>query len=233
MKYGTLAAYVLCAASLIARELPFHADAELGFDSRHMKYGRVENDEPVFRLEGEVECLDLIHAGVESVYGLDSRGRNLELSPSAGIGHTLTPDDSRWIPTDIALDATYLYERCAREDDGQFWTFGIGLPALMLEPAFVWEKETARDGGNYLALEIGHTFELTARTGIRLSAWEGWGDGRRNERGAGLMDTRLKVTFDYAITEHLALGADAAYCDYFTGADERTWLGGAYLKCGL
>ena len=233
MRTAAIAAMsILCAASAVA-EIPVHADAELGFDSRHMKYGRVENDEPIYRMEGEVECLDLFHIGIESVHGLDSRGRCLELSPSAGVGHIFTPDDAGWLPTDVELSADYLYEHCAREDDGQFITFGIGLPALILEPAFLWEAETMRDCGNYLAAEVGHTFDLTRGISLRLSAWEGWGDGRRNERGAGLMDTRIRACVNYRVTERIGVSAYAAYCDYFHGADDRTWLGGAFVRFGF
>ena len=83
-----------------------------------------------------------------------------------------------------------------------------------------------RDEGTYASLELGHTFDINESFTVRPSVAQGIGNSLRTKgyfselekvegfNHGGLMDTSIRLDFEYAINSYLTLGAYIAYYDY-------------------
>lgn len=211
----------------------------LAFDTKFLSYGLVDNNDPILTPYASMTWFETVTFGVMSIFDISRYGRKAscgnrawryqELDPSAGVAYAFTPDEVSWLPTTVELDLTYMYEQHPRvvDDDTQFLTLTVGLPDLWFEPAFAYERDIDRDDGTYLNLEIGHTFTLIRGDeagsddilDFRLSAAQGWGDGRRIDAyleadRSGMMDFCLKGELMWKVTAGVAVGAYVAYTDY-------------------
>lgn len=229
-------------------EMPIvSTEVGLAFDSKFLSYGLVDNNDPILTPSASMTWADTVTFGVSSIFDISRYGRKAgygnrawryqELDPSAGVGHAFTPGEVWWLPTTIELDLTYMYEHHPRvvDDDTQFLTLTVGLPDLWFEPTFVCERDIDRDDGTYLNLEIGHTFTLIGCDeeggddilDFRLSAAQGWGDGRRigaylEADRSGMMDFCLKGELMWQVADGVAIGAYVAYTDYLFDSSLRT-----------
>lgn len=219
----------------------------LAFDSKFLSYGLVDNNDPILTPSASMTFVDTLTLGVSSIFDISRYGRKAgygnrawryqELDPSAGLAHAFTPDEVSWLPTTVELDLTYMYEQHPRvvDDDTQFLTLTVGLPDLWFEPTFTYERDIDRDDGTYLNLEIGHTFTLIGGDeegaddilDFRLSAAQGWGDGRRIDAyleadRSGMMDFCLKGELMWNVTDGVVIGAYVAYTDYLFDSSLRT-----------
>ena len=231
------------------------AEAGLAFDSKFMSYGLVDNNDPILTPSAALTFFDWVTLGVEAIFDTSSYGKRAgyrdhafryqELDPGVAIGHAFGPDDAAWLPTTVAFELGYMYERHPRivDDDTQFLTFSVGLPDLWFEPTFSYERDIDRDDGTYLNLEVGHTFSVVEGKeegdddvlAFRVSLAQGWGDRRRvvaylpdvgNDEAEGLgrasmMDTCVKGELTWNITDGVSLGAYIAYYDYLFDSHAR------------
>ena len=226
---------------------PVSASFSMAFDSKYLSYGFVDNRDPIVTPSAELTIFDFFTIGVEAIFDTTKYGRKAgygnrggkytELHPYVGISYALSPDDYEWLPTTVELSLDYLYEYhpnakgrhgdCDKgaAEDSQFWTLGVALPDLWLEPAFTYERDVMRDDGTYLNLELGHTFELTDTISLRPSVAQGFGnkqrvrayastpDGEPMDR-AGLMDTMVKLELTWAVCDYVELSGYVAYSDF-------------------
>lgn len=238
------------------------AEFSMAFDSKYLSYGFVDNNEPIMTPSASLTFFDWVTVGATAYFDVTHYGRKagytsrafqcIEFHPNISIGHEFSPDDYEWLPTTIAFDLNYDYEYLpnarAREnpDDGwsedtQYWTLEISLPDLWLEPCFYAERDTMRDNGTYMNLEIGHTFSLVDGDGedddpvlsIRPSIAQGFGNAPRvrayatryweGDNGeefekpldhAGLMDTLVKCELNWNICDNLSLSGYVGYSDF-------------------
>jgi len=220
---------------------------ELAFDSKFLSYGLVDNNDPILTPGASMTWFDTVTFGVSSIFDISRYGKKAgygnrawryqELDPSAGVAHAFTPDEVSWLPTTVEIGVTYMYEQHPRvvDDDTQFVTLSVGLPDLWFEPAFAYERDIDRDDGSYLNLEIGHTFALVESgeengddiLDFRLSAAQGWGDGRRIDAylatdRPGLMDFCLKGELTWNLADGVTISGYVAYTDYLFDSSLRT-----------
>lgn len=226
----------------------------LAFDSKYLSYGWVDNNEPILTPGAYLTFFDWVTVGAEALFDVTHYGSKAgytgrafqcnEFHPNISIGHSFSPEDFEWLPTTVEFDLNYDYEYHprvkGREDktwaeDTQFWTLTTSLPDLWLEPCFIYERDTMRDDGTYLNLELGHTFALIDGEGedddpvlaLRPSVAQGFGNKQRvggylfhddeDEtplRKAGLLDTFVKLELTWTINENLSLAAYAGYSDF-------------------
>ena len=151
----------------------------------------------------------------------------------------------------LSVDFNYIYEYIRRykyhnsslEDkdmgDTQYLNLELSLNDLWFEPTLWIERDLMADNGTYVNFEIGHTFTLIGDDEdkvltFRPSVGQGAGNTQR-ARGyftkypgsdepldhGGLMDTSVKGTFEWTITDWLSLSAYVAYYDYLFDANMR------------
>lgn len=229
-------------------EMPIvSTEVGLAFDSKFLSYGLVDNNDPILTPGASMTWFDTVTFGVSSIFDISRYGKKAgygnrawryqELDPSAGVAHAFTPDEVSWLPTTVEIGVTYMYEQHPRvgDDDTQFVTLSVGLPDLWFEPAFAYERDIDRDDGSYLNLEIGHTFALVESgeengddiLDFRLSAAQGWGDGRRIDAylatdRPGLMDFCLKGELTWNLADGVTISGYVAYTDYLFDSSLRT-----------
>lgn len=231
----------------------------LAFDSKFISYGLVDNNDPILTPSASMRFFDWVTLSVASIFDISQYGRDAgygnrawrsqELDPGVALGHAFGPDEVAWLPTTVEFEFGYMYESHPPvvDDDTHFVMFSVGLPDLCFEPAFSYERDLDRDHGTYLNLEIGHTFTLIGGSeegdgdilDFRLSAAQGWGDGKRiraylpdirnvdsnGEYGvldrAGLMDTCIKGELAGRIANGVTLGGSVACYDYLFDSTNR------------
>lgn len=232
----------------------------LNFDSKYLSYGFVDNNEPILTPGGSLTFFDWVSVGSFAIFDITPYGKRagyknrewkaIEYHPTANIGHSFGPDDFDWLPTTVEFSFGFDYEYhprvCTegqpRGGDTQFWTFELSLPDLWVEPTFFYERDTMRDNGTYMNLELGHTFALIDGESeeddpvltLRPSVGQGFGNAQRvrayafrpageDEDGetvyrpvdkAGLMDTCVKTELTWQICEYFALSGYVAYTDF-------------------
>ncbi len=200
---------VLTGTCVGAESLPIGATAALSIDSKYLSYGFVDDTHPIMTPSVEMTFADFFAVGLEALY--ESRTADcLELHPWVAVG-------TRYKGIDIALQ--YLYERNYYDANSQFVTLAIGLPDFFFEPCLAIERDIMRDDGTYVALELGHTFELCETVTLRPSILQGFGNGQRVKaytdlNHAGLMDTLLKLELCWAISEHIELSCYVGWSDF-------------------
>ena len=245
-KTACLTVLVAAAGSLACRggetdsSVPLVAgDVTVSYETKHLSYGLVDADDPVFKPYGELRFLG--HASVGSRFFIDTShygekvGRGdcawdfWEIDFPAYVWHMFRKEDFAWLPTSVRLDAGYRYEYHPPRTgyhDTQFWVADVSLPDLWLVPTFSYERDTVNDDGTYLWLSLAHDFALAEGVNLNLMVSQGWGD-RKRVRGylpspdlkgrldrAGLMDTWLKASLDWAICENLKVSVFVAYVDF-------------------
>lgn len=233
------------------------ATATLAFDSKYLSYGFVDNRDPILTPSAEISFFETLTFGVEAIFDMTKYGRQAgygnrggkytELHPYIGLGHSFSPEDYEWLPTTVELSLSWLYEyhpECksrhgdadpGADDDTQFWTLGVALPDLWLEPSLSIERDVIRDNGTYASLEIGHSFNLLGDENdtlvLRPSIAQGFGNCERVkayvgecERPAsknGLMDTLLKLELTWSVCDNLQIGGYVGYADFLFDRDIR------------
>ncbi len=240
-------------------ELPVSAEFSVAFDSKFMSYGLVDNNDPIVTPAAAVTFLDFLTFEVSAIfdtsdYGskagyMNRTGRYMELDPGVSVGWSFFEDE--WYQLDTAVGYAYEYHPRSMKNrprfdgdnpgaDTQFVTAEIGLPNVLLEPVFAYERDITRDNGTYLSLEIGHSFTLVEGASedadpvleFRPSVAQGLGNKKRVAgylstaddeplRKAGLMDTCVKGELTWAICDHLSLSGYVAYYGYLFNADIR------------
>ena len=151
----------------------------------------------------------------------------------------------------LSVDFNYIYEYMRRyryhnssgEDkdmsDTQYLNLELSLNDLWFEPKLWIERDLMADNGTYVNFEVGHTFTIIGDEEdkvltFRPSVGQGGGNTQR-ARGyffkhpgsdepldhGGLMDTSVKGTFEWTITDWLSLSAYVAYYDYLFDANMR------------
>ena len=137
----------------------------------------------------------------------------------------------------LSVDFNYIYEYIPRScdpdvGDTQYLNLELSLGDLWLEPTLAIERDLMADDGTYVNFEIGHTFTLIDSESeggdpvltLRPAVGQGFGNSQRT-RGyfsdttdgfdhAGLMDTSISLTAEWAICDHLTLSGYVACYDY-------------------
>ena len=192
----------------------------LAFDSKFLSYGLMDNKDPTLTPSATMTFFDALSVSVGAIYDITHYGRKAgygnrawryqELDPGASLVQEFSPDDFAWLPTTIVFELGYMYEHHPDvvDDDTQFVNFSIGLPDLWFEPTFAYERDIDRD-------EEGGDDVLD----FRLSAAQGWGDGRRIDayletNRPGMMDFSLKGELTWNVTDGVSVAGYVAYTDY-------------------
>ena len=225
----------------------------LAFDSKYLSYGFVDNRDPILTPSAEATFFDTLTIGVEAIFDTTKYGRKAgygnhagrytELHPYIGLGHSFSDEDYEWLPTTIDVSLTYLYEYHpeskdhgdGEDEDSQFWTLEISAPDCILEPTLAIERDTVRDNGTYVNLELGHTFNLlgedddtlTLRPSVaqgfgnceRVKAYVGECDHPANKNG--LMDTLIKLELAWNVCDNVAVSGYVGYSDFLFDRDIR------------
>ena len=213
-------------------------EVSLSFDSRYMTYGVIDGKDPIFTPGVTGTFFDWAYIGVESIFDLtDGNGKRggygkrgfkyTTLDAFVGLAHEF--DLGEEIGT-LGMDVGYMYEYLPRYQgevgDTQYFTAELSLSGHWLEPTIAFERDIMADDGTYVNFELGHTFEICEGFTLRPAIGQGFGNSLRTKGyfaelekvegfdHGGLMDTTLKVDFEYAITDWLTLGAYVAYYDY-------------------
>ena len=138
----------------------------------------------------------------------------------------------------LSVDVNYIYEYINRYkyldedtgstldsmDDTQYVNLELSLGDLWLEPTLAIERDIMADNGTYVNLALGHTFALTDDFSLRPAVGQGFGNSLRTHgyfdetsdgfHHAGLMDTSVSLTAEWALCDCLTLSGYVAYYDY-------------------
>jgi hypothetical protein len=203
-----------------------------------MTYGVIDGKDPIFTPGATATFFDWAYIGVESIFdvtdgngkrgGYGKRGfKYTTLDAFVGLAHEFDLGEKIGA---LCVDVGYMYEYLPRYQgevgDTQYFTAQLSLCRHWLEPTIAFERDIMADDGTYVNLEVGHTFEICECFTIRPAVGQGIGNSLRTKgyfaglekvegfNHGGLMDTTIKVDFEYAITDWLTLGAYVAYYDY-------------------
>ena len=221
------------------------AEFGVGFDSRYMTYGVIDGKDPIIVPNASVTFFDWVYFGVEAIFdvtkgngkrgGYGNRaGEYTTLDAMVGLAHEF--DLGETFGT-LGVDFSYMYEYLPRYEgevgDTQYLNLEFSLGDLWLEPTLAIERDIMADDGTYVYFELGHTFELAESLTLRPAVGQGLGNSLRTKGyfselekvegfdHGGLMDTTLRVDFEYAITDWLTFGAYVAYYDYWFDGNMR------------
>ncbi len=224
--------------ALYAQNKIVSTEVSLSFDSRYMTYGVIDGKDPIFTPGATATFFDWAYIGVESIFDLtDGNGKRggygkrglkyTTLDAFAGLAHEFDLGERLGA---LCVDVGYMYEYLPRYQgevgDTQYFTAQLSLCRHWLEPTLAFERDIMADDGTYVNLEVGHTFEICECFAIRPAVGQGIGNSLRTKGyfgglekvegfdHGGLMDTTIKVDFEYAINDWLTLGAYVAYYDY-------------------
>jgi len=211
----------------------------LSFDTKALTYGLPDADDPILVPSGALTFFDHLTVGVLFYFDITDFGEKTgrgdrswdfwEIDAPVDLRHAFSPDDVSWLPTTVELGTGYRYEYHpprANCKDTQFWLADVSLPDLWLVPCLSYERDTIRDNGTYLNLSVARTCDLFENLALTLSLGQGWGDKKR-VRGylpspdldgrlnrAGLMDTQLRLSLAWTITDCLVLSGYVGYSDF-------------------
>jgi hypothetical protein len=238
MKTIGAAAIIALTGGLYAQNEIVSTEVSLSFDSRYMTYGVIDGKDPIFTPGATATFFDWAYIGVESIFDLtDGNGKRggygkrgfkyTTLDAFVGLAHEFDLGEKIGA---LCVDVGYMYEYLPRYQgevgDTQYFTAQLSLCRHWLEPTLAFERDIMADDGTYVNLEVGHTFEICECFTIRPAVGQGIGNSLRTKgyfaglekvegfNHGGLMDTTIKVDFEYAITDWLTLGAYVAYYDY-------------------
>ena len=221
----------------------FTAEAAVEFHSRYMSYGVVDGKDPIVKPTFCGTFADWVFVGADFIcdttkgngkgFGYGNRaGKYSAIDSYVGLAHEFELGETLGA---LSAEVGYLYEYATRTyEDGSNWDMqylylGLSLGDLPFEPTFYLERELMFDDGTYANFEIGHTIDLGVicdGLSVRSSIAQGVGNGRRalgyfGESHAGLMDTCVKLEFEYEFSEWCTFGAYAAYYDYLLDGNMR------------
>jgi len=214
-------------------EMP-SVEASAVFNSRKVERGMVENRDPVFGWEAEIEWYGL-HAGFEACHDMTDingrRGRYNELTTEAGYEHQLT----RW----LVVGAEYIYKEMQEEGHTQEVQFDVEMPFRLAEPFFSANIDADKySGAFYGVVGIRRDFTtlydcltITPEIGI------GFGNARRNEadfecgRDAA-RDIHLGVEAELELYDHVSLCGWFAMYDQFTQEGRAAFDNGFFVLAG-
>ena len=207
----------------------FTAEAAVEFHSRYMTYGLVDGKDPIVKPTFCGTFADWVFVGADFIcdttkgngkgFGYGNRaGKYSAIDSYVGLAHEFELGES--IGT-LNTEVGYLYEYATRSyEDGSNWDMQylyaeISLKNPILEPKLYLERELMFDDGTYANFEIGHTIDLGVicdGLSVRPSIAQGVGNGRRalgyfGESHAGLMDTCVKLEFEYEFSDWCTFGA--------------------------
>jgi hypothetical protein len=238
MKTIGAAAIIALTGGLYAQNKIVSTEVSLSFDSRYITYGVIDGKDPIFTPGATATFFDWAYIGVESIFDLtDGNGKRggygkrgfkyTTLDAFVGLAHELDLGEKIGA---LCVDVGYMYEYLPRYQgevgDTQYFTAQLSLCRHWLEPTLAFERDIMADDGTYVNFEVGHTFEICECFTIRPAVGQGIGNSLRTKGyfaglekvegfdHGGLMDTTIKVDFEYAITDWLTLGAYVAYYDY-------------------
>jgi hypothetical protein len=238
MKTIGAAGIIALTGGLYAQNEIVSTEVSLSFDSRYMTYGVIDGKDPIFTPGATATFFDWAYIGVESIFDLtDGNGKRggygkrgfkyTTLDAFVGLAHEFDLGEKIGA---LCVDVGYMYEYLPRYQgevgDTQYFTAQLSLCRHWLEPTIAFERDIMADDGTYVNLEVGHTFEICECFTIRPAVGQGIGNSLRTKGyfaglekvegfdHGGLMDTTIKVDFEYAITDWLTLGAYVAYYDY-------------------
>ncbi len=221
----------------------FTAEAAVEFHSRYMSYGVVDGKDPIVKPTFCGTFADWVFVGADFIcdttkgngkgFGYGNRaGRYSAIDSYVGLAHEFELSEMLGA---LSAEVGYLYEYATRTyEDGSNWDMQylyleLSLGDIPFEPKFYLEREFMFDDGTYANFEIGHTFDLSdccEGLTVRPSIAQGLGNSKRahgyfGEKHAGLMDTCVKVEFEYEFSEWCTFGAYAAYYDYLFDGNMR------------
>lgn len=211
----------------------------VAYETKVLSYGLPDSDDPNFLPYGYLTLFDAFSVGSRFYIDTSHIGERMgrgdrawdfwEIDFPAELRHSFTPDEFAWLPTSVELGAGYRYEYHPPRThirDTQFWVADMALQDLWLVPRFSYERDVIRDNGTYLNLALSHDFKLMEGLTLTPTVWQGWGDEKRI-RGylsdpsmehplnrAGLMDTRLQLSFAWTPFDWLTASAFVAYSDF-------------------
>ena len=164
-----------------------------------------------------------------SGYG-DRSWKYQEIDPYVKLHHGFTSGEFAWLPTQVYLCVGYQYEydppfpNGDTNPDSHYITGCLALPELWLEPALDMEFDVDRDYGAYLNFDIGHSFPIVGcddspMLSLRVDIGQGWGNANRNKAysgvdRAGLMDTMIRLTVEWAPCSWLTIAPYVAYYEF-------------------
>jgi hypothetical protein len=238
MKTILAVAIIVLTGALYAQNKIVSTEVSLSFDSRYMTYGVIDGKDPIFTPGATATFFDWAYIGVESIFDLtDGNGKRggygkrgfkyTTLDAFVGLAHEFDLGEKIGA---LCVDVGYMYEYLPRYQgevgDTQYFTAQLSLCRHWLEPTIAFERDIMADDGTYVNLEVGHTFEICECFTVRPAVGQGIGNSLRTKGyfaglekvegfdHGGLMDTTIKIDFEYAITDWLTLGAYVAYYDY-------------------
>ena len=213
-------------------------EASLNFDSRYIFYGVVDGKDPIVRPSATATFGDWIYFSVEAIFDLtegsgkrggygNRAGKYSALYPSVGLAHEFDLGEQIGaLGVDLGYQYWYTPRSIGEVWDTQYLYLELTLGGHWLEPTLYVERDIMADEGTYVNLSLAHTFEITERFSVTPSIGQGFGNSLRTKgyfadlekvegfNHGGLMDTTVKVDFEFALTEWLKLGAYVAYYDY-------------------
>ena len=221
----------------------FTAEASVEFHSRYMSYGVVDGKDPIVKPCFCGTFADWVFVGADFIcdttkgngkgFGYGNRaGKYSAIDSYVGLAHEFELGETLGA---LSAEVGYLYEYATRSyEDGYNWDMQylyleLSLGDLPFEPKFYLEREFMFDDGTYANFEIGHTIDLGGicdGLSVRPSIAQGVGNTRRalgyfGESHGGLMDTCVKLEFEYEISDWCTFGAYASYYDYLFDGNMR------------
>lgn len=223
----------------------FTAEASMNFHSRYMTYGVIDGKDPIVVPSVCGTFFDWAYIGTDFIcdttkgnakgFGYGNRaGLFSAIDAYVGLAHEFDINETVGA---LSLDFGYMYEYATRTwdmpMDMQYLYLELSLGDMPFEPTLYVERELMYDDGTYASLEIGHTFEISDVFSVRPSVSQGIGNSLRTKGyfgeldsvygfdHAGLMDTCVKLEFEYCLTDWCTLGAYVAYYDYLLDGNMR------------
>ncbi len=210
------------------------ASASISFDSRYMTYGVIDGMDPIVRPGAEITFFDWLYFATEAYFDVtkgngkrfeygNRAGKYTTLDSYVGLAHEFEISES---VGSLCVDLSYMYEYMPRYSNTQYVMAELSLSGHWVEPTLYIERDLMRDEGTYASLELGHTFDINESFTVRPSVAQGIGNSLRTKgyfselekvegfNHGGLMDTSIRLDFEYAINSYLTLGAYIAYYDY-------------------
>jgi len=227
------AAALLTPATSVADKLEM-PEAEVGafFASRKVERGMVENRDPVFGWEAEVEWYGF-HGGFEACYDMTDiegrRGRYNELATTVGYEYGAFS----W----LTLGAEYVYKHEA-EGHTQEVEFSLEFPTRLLTPYASWNIDAGECAGALYGV-LGAFREWQFNYGLTLKAETGmgYGNARRNEEDfecgrVAARDIHATLCIGWEFYEGVKLSPWVGFYDQFTTDGRSAFDNGFFVVAG-
>ena len=220
------------------------AEFSLNFHSKYMYYGVVDGKDPIMAAYASATFFDSVYFAIDAYFDLTKgNGKKGEYGNRAGeytffdsyVGICREFELGERIGT-LSVDFAYLYEYIRRyrdesPEDTQYLALTLGLEGHYIVPELYIERDIMADDGTYVNLSLGHTFEISDSFSVTPSIAQGFGNANRTYgyfsdttdgfHHSGLMDTSLRLDFEYTLNEYITFGAYVAYYDYLLDSNMR------------